>query len=302
MTDPTNSKRKVLVTGASGFIGLHTVSKLLNAGRQVIATATYARDSLPSHPNLVWSIWDSTKENLPDVDWHGIDSIVHLIMPATLVKDVSRAKYTFDVVAASTQHLLDAAATGSVRRFLLASTGDVLGGRSEPAQETDVSYNPETYYGSSKACAELITNAYKPNLSTAILRFYHPYGPGGEKFLISNLVRRIRNGQKVFLQGADGIIINPVWIEEMVEGIASAINSEGTGIFHLGGPDFVSMREVIEQIGDLLGRQPVIETSDARPNNFYCGDRDRSQKLLNFSPSVGIGAGLEMLVNQSKLR
>lgn len=301
MIDVTNSNRKILVTGASGFVGQHTIASLLKAGFQVLATTTQIRNTLPSHPNLVWSVWDSTKTTVPEIEWAEVETVIHLIMPNLPTQEIAHANDTFKVIALSTQHILDAAVNSGVRKFLLASSGDALGGRSEPAQETDVLYNPESHYGTSKACAELITNTYASVISTTILRFYHPYGTGGEKFLISKLIERIREGRIVFLEGADGIIINPVWAEELAQGITMAIGLETTGIFHLGGPDDVSMRNVIETIGELLDQKPIIEMSDARSNNFYCGDMDRSQRVLNYNPKVGIRVGLEMLINHPKV-
>lgn len=300
MTHSTPIKPKVLVLGGSGFVGQHTVSNLLHAGHSVIATTTNQRANLPTGVNLSWVEWDATVSDLPDINWDEIDVILHLAIPSSLANTLANAEQTYEIIVTSTLRLLTAAKNNNVKRFVLASTGDVLGSRPEPALESDLTYCPDTFYGTTKACAELLINAFSNDLSTAVLRFFHPYGPNGDKFLIGNLVDRITSGKPVYLEGYKGILLNPIWIEDLSQGIRLAVDSSACGVFHFGGSETVHLAELIELIGKLTQKKPIIEFIEKSGQEFHCGNWERSRNILHFEPRVSLREGLAQIVKKKK--
>jgi len=291
--------RRVLVTGGSGFVGAALVGNLLRRGHDVVATATAARaasSTAQSNARLRWVRWDAMHEPVPAVDWNTLDVIVHLAVPRAPFDFVRQANAIYEVTVAATYRILEAARTNGVRRVVAASTGDVLGANSRPAREDDCTYEPSSFYGTTKACAELLLRAYDNVLQTAALRLFHPYGPGGERFLVNRLVRAVSEGREVTIEGPDGILLDPVWIDDLAEGLCLAVESEATGILHFAGPETVTLRQLLGAAGELAGCQPVVRSVPREPVQRHQGTYERTERLLGYRPRVGVRDGIRQLL------
>lgn len=286
--------RRVLVTGGSGFVGTALVATLLRRGHRVIATAA-TRSGVESHACLRWVRWDATRELVPAVDWSALDVIVHLAVPRAPFDFVRQRDDIYAVTVTATYHMLEAARSNGVRRMLVASTGDVLGGGARPAREEDARYEPTNFYGAAKACAELLLRTYD-DMPTGILRVFHPYGRGGERFLVNRLVRAVQDGRRVTIEGCDGISLNPVWIEDLADGLCLAVESEATGTFHFAGPETVTLRHLIETAGELAGRPPVLRTVPCEPVQRHQATYERTERLLGYCPRVSVRDGIRRLM------
>ena len=320
---------RILVTGGSGFVGSAVVAQLVRRGHRVTATArdlpatmddraescdasrvdasrglkpaarghrTISDAGTKSCENPCWIEWDASARALPDVEWRSLDCVLHLATPAKLFDFPDKAAPIFEVNVAATFHLLEAARSSGVRKILLASTGDVLGSGEKPAYEDDTLYSPQSFYGTTKACAELLLRAYEPILSTAILRIYHPYGPGGDRFLVNRLVKAVVEGRETRIEGRDGIQLNPVWIDDLATGICLAVESDASGVFHFAGPETLSLRALLETVGTLVDRTPLIESDSGEPTRWHVGGFDRTSGVLGYRPSVTLRDGIERLL------
>jgi nucleoside-diphosphate-sugar epimerase len=242
-----------------------------------------------------WTEWDATGRELPAVPFKALDAIAHLAAPTELKSFPDHASEHFDAGVLATFHLLEAARGAGVPHFLLASTGDVLG-RGAPAPETDTDYAPSGFYGTAKACAELLTRAYSDWLCTTILRFYHPYGPGGERHLVNRLVRCVAEAREVTVEGPDGILLNPVWVTDLAIGVRQALEAGAAGTFHLAGPDVLSLRALLETAGELTGREPLVRTVDREPVQRHAGSWEGARAAFGYEPRVGIREGIRRLL------
>lgn len=287
----------VFLTGGSGFVGRAVVRELLRAGHRATATTRSVSETLPRARNLRWTTWDALADPLPAAEAKGADVLLHLAGPTQKPDFPAMAESVYALGATTTLRLLDMARRCGIRRVLAASTGDVLGSRRHPAREDDVDYEPSGMYGTAKACSELLMRAYRFHLSTAILRFYHPYGPGGERFLIGRLMRAVQEGRPVRTEGRDGIRLNPVWIEDLAVGIRQAVESDHTGIFHLAGPQTVTLRELLLLIGRVTGRKPAIRPGPGPCLQRHVGAFERARRLLGYRPRVRLREGLGRLMD-----
>ena len=163
------------------------------------------------------------------------------------------------------------------------------------AREDDIAYRPSSFYGAAKSCGELLMRSYAPVLSTTVLRLYHPYGPGGDRFLINRLSRRVVEGQPVHIEGREGILINPVWIEDLAIGIRQAVESDASGVFHLAGPRSLYLRELLEITGSVVGRDPVIFSEEREPARKHAGAFDAASLAFGYDPKVTVREGLQRL-------
>lgn len=287
----------VLVTGGSGFIGAAVVAALVRRGHHVVATTTTFSERPLTVDNLHWVPWDVREEPLPHVDWRSLQVILHLAVPRKVSDFPGQACLLYELGIATTFRLLEIARQQGLQRVLVASTGDVLGSSAGPALESDILYMPSSFYGTVKACAELLLRSYHSILSIGILRFYHPYGPGGDRFLINRLVRLVAEGQEIRLEGQDGILLNPVWIEDLALGVCLAIESDQAGTFHFAGPDTVTLRKLVEIIGTLVHRKPNIRVEPTERIDRHVGGFEVTHRTLGYNPQVSVQDGLRRLLN-----
>jgi UDP-glucose 4-epimerase len=289
---------KILVTGGTGFVGRAVLKELLRSGHQVVATTRRLSGDLPCDTNLEWVLWDGAKPSLPKVHWPQFQAILHL---AAVTKSASApipddAQEVYELSAGATLRFLELARLHRVPRVLMASTGDVLGLNPQGADEHDVLYAPSSFYGSAKACAELLMRSYESVLSTAILRFYHPFGPGGDRFLVNRLVQWVTEGRAIKIEGQNGIRLNPVWIDDLAVGIRQAVEFHHSGIFHFAGPQTVSLRELVSTIGKLAGREPVVQSTAAPCLERHVGLFEQTTRILGYRPRITIEEGLTRML------
>jgi nucleoside-diphosphate-sugar epimerase len=286
----------VLVTGGSGFVGRHVVRAVADRGYRVIAThADPPGSKRPAHRRVRWLRWDGTRDPLPRVAWPRIGAIVHLAVPGNLFTFPDNASALYELDVGATFRLLEAARRHRLHRVLIASTGYSLGRMSRRHREADHDYDPETFYGTTKACAELLARAYQETLSTAVIRFYWPYGPGGGRFLIQRLLKNLAEGRELFVEGRDGMILNPVWIEDLAGGVVRALESNATGTFHFAGPETVTMRNLIDRMAQALGKKASIRIAPAARNRYQAADFNRATQVLGYRPRVRLERGLRLL-------
>jgi nucleoside-diphosphate-sugar epimerase len=290
----TQLPMRILVTGGTGFVGQAVLRELLQNGHEVVATTRRFSDHVSREARLEWVLWDGAKQSLPVVDWPQIQAILHLA--AVYDSGLEHAPEIYELTAGATFRLLETARINRVPRVLLASTGDVLGTNAQGAGEDDVLYAPSSFYGAAKACAELLVRSYGATLSSAILRFYHPFGPGGDRFLVNRLVQWVIEGRTIKIEGPDGIRLNPVWIEDLAIGIRQAVESEKCGIFHFAGPQTVSLRELISIIGKLAQREPVIESIPMPGIQRHVGSFEETSRTLGYRPRVSLEEGLTRML------
>jgi UDP-glucose 4-epimerase len=286
----------ILVTGGGGFIGQSVVAELSRSKHSVFATCMPSEHQAEL-PGVEWVIWDATQSPVPRVPWDSVDAILHLAKPYDVFNFPSAAAGTFDVCVNSTFHLLEQARLHSISRVLLASSGDSIGRNVAPISEDNSQYRPLSFYGAAKACGEILFHSYREILSTAVLRFFWVYGPRGDSFLVNRLVRKVLSNETITLVGRRGIRVNPVWIDDVVGGIARAVGSSEQGVFHLAGPDEVYLLDLINMIADLSGHSPIIEVVDNEVESCPVGRYERSTSLLAYRPAVGLREGVQRLID-----
>ncbi len=290
----SEKSRKILITGGSGFVGRAVISGLLNENCEMVATFYGQEPKDLDHENLQWVQWDAGNKSLPDVDWQEIDTILHLaVLSQNLWNFPDNAQALYKVTVDAVFYLLEKAVDQNIRRVVLASTGDTIDRGIECVSEEDCAFKPVSFYGATKACAELITNAYASTISTAVLRYFHPYGDGGDRFLINRLILAVKNGKEVSIEGPQGIMINPVYSADFAQGTIQALQSNETGVFHLAGPDTISLKAFLEKAGELANVKPKIKHLSKEPPGGHSGDYKRAKELLGFEPKVTIEQGIK---------
>lgn len=243
---------KVFLTGATGFVGTHTVRALADAGHEVVALARSeekARRLFPdADADVEWVVGDLGNEGALRRGVRDAEVVVHV---AGLTKAV-RPEQLDEVNGEGTRSLLEVtrghAPDGA--RFLhvssLAAAGPTRHGRR--ALETDPP-NPVSRYGKSKLLGEGHVRASE--LPWTILRPPAVYGPRDVEFL--RLFRIVGRGwSPVF--GAGDQELSLVYVEDLAQAIAACVGTDFLGrTYYAAHPEVVTARELAERIGRALG-------------------------------------------------
>jgi len=307
------SAARILVTGATGFVGRALVRRLLADGRKVRAAVRRSSAALPAAAETVL-----VGDIGPDTNWHtalaGVDAVVHLAARAHVIHDSSadalalyRAVNTLGAL-----RLAEAAAAAGIRRFVFLSSVRVHGERSAGAPFTEPSPLAATDpYGRSKAEAErgLATLAASGGLEPVILRAPLVYGPGA-RGNFARLVRLVASGVPLPL-GAVRNRRSLIYVGNLVDAILRALDHPAAAgeTFMVSDGEDVSTPELVRRIARARGRParlvPVplavlrlagalIDRADevARLLDDLVVDSSKIRGLLGWSPVFTLDEGL----------
>lgn len=276
---------RILVTGATGFIGMHLVSALLSCGHEVV---TLGRRSRAAAEEASWVECNLAKTvditSLPVVD-----TVIHLAQSTARIPEESNVMYAVNTV--STLALLEHARRCAATRFILASTGNIYGFSDHPFREDDP-LRPANFYAMTKCHAEALVESYKPWLDTVILRFFSPYGPGQSARLISDLIERVKTGKPVILKEGGKPYLTPIFIEDLVNMILLLLSKPGHIKLNIAGDEHVSVREIAQSAADQLEVAPNFEESEEPSAGSLMGDNTAMKTLLGSPPLVGLREGM----------
>ena len=107
-------------------------------------------------------------------------------------------------------------------------------------------------------------------------------------------------GQHVWVEGEDGILVNPVWVGDLAHGVRLAVESSHGGIFHLAGAETLSLRELLVLMGGMANRKPKIETRITGNLRRHDACFRRADELLGYRPTVSLRNGLKQLLSASE--
>ena len=293
---------KIAITGAGGFLGKRLTRRLAAAGHEVIAILR--GDPAPEdRPYFNAPGTRVLKLDLAALDCarlpRDIDAIYSIAQSSHFRSFPEKAEDIFSVNVTANMKLLQWAMENKVGRFVFASSGGVYGGRQggEWIESEPLSVDSALgFYLGTKLCAEVILQNCRQFFGTmAILRPFFIYGPGQRKdMLIARMVESVRNGQPIYLQGRDGLRLNPVFVDDAAEAFVRALDLQGWHVINVAGPAAVSLRQIGEKIGALLGKAPVFEIKDGTPVD-YVGATDSVRSKLGMK-LTGIDEGLRAAV------
>jgi nucleoside-diphosphate-sugar epimerase len=248
---------RILVTGATGFIGRFLAQRLAGPHDVLAVVRDPARVPARVTPVVVDLAGPASAERFPRL----LDAIVHLAQSAGHRNFPAAAGDLFAVNVAATARLLELGRASGVQHFVLASTGTVQEAL-RPLVAIDAGAVVPSFFAATKLAAETLTSAYADLFRTCILRLYFPYGPGQIGRLIPNLVERVRGGTPVELAGGCGMAMTPTYVGDIVDVFATALEDGWTGRLDVAAPETTTLLAVAEEIGRQLRVAPVFDRRD----------------------------------------
>ncbi len=253
------TKMRVLVTGASGFIGQTVVGILANGGHDVIAL--YRERELPTAlQNMCLDAirGDICDKSLSSKLFPSIDVVCHLaaFIP-TNYSDINNAEKCYQTNALATLNLVSGAVAHKVSRFIYISTGNMYGFSDSIATENDPVFpsGVAAPYFVSKLAGEIYTShvCQSSTMTGIILRVGTPYGPGEpkNKVIPSFLTQAILGNQLNIYQGGKPSY-NFVYVEDVAVCVEKAIKRGESGIYNVSSGESTSLKEVAETIASIF--------------------------------------------------
>ncbi len=252
--------KKVLVTGAGGFLGTALSSRLKREGAMVISVSKIARGDIVAG--------DITSKRQMEVFLSSRDlyACFHLAGEALVEKGKQSPYTTFKNNIVGTLNILELGKIYNIPRIIISSTAHVYGDTKPPTSE-DTPAKPSRPYETSKTCADLIAQSYADSYHLPVLipRFVNIYGPGDMNFsrLIPKTIRSILAGQSPMLWGGEAKR-DFLYIDDAIEAfvrLAETPNStlETNRIFNFASGEVTSIRSVIEKLIALSGADVAIQ-------------------------------------------
>lgn len=311
--------KRILVTGAAGFIGFHLSRFLRKRGDFCLGLDNFNAYYDPRLKKDRAEILQKEGMELVHADIQerdqvkllllkaGITHVVHLAAQAGVRHSLSHPD---DYVASNVQgfvSLLEAIRFFPTIKLVYASSSSVYGlNQKIPFSVEDRTDAPANLYGATKKANELIAHAYHHlyGLSVTALRFFTAYGPWGRPDMAYyRFTKQICEGMPIQVFNHGEMKRDFTYIDDIVQGTAAALDlGAPCEIFNLGNNRPISLLYLIHLLEEGLGKEAIKEMLPMQagevPETF--ADIEKSQRLLGFSPAVSIEEGVVRFIDWFK--
>jgi UDP-glucose 4-epimerase len=276
---------RVVVTGATGFIGSSVAAVLARRGDVVVAVDT--RGDEPC---------DVTDVDALTARLQGAEAVVHLAAVADFADCDADPEHAHRVNAGGTLAVLLAARAAGVARVVYASTFWAYDGASgESVDEDSVLPHPRNIYTATKVAGELYCHAAGTDLEVVICRLGTAYGPGARPTLMtSRMLSLAHGGESLTVHGDGEQGRQMVFVEDLAEGLVAALEHGHPGdAYNLVGADLVTVNDVVSTVSQLVGKVSVIRLP-ARPGEVTMPavSNARAAEVLGWVPRTTLAEGL----------
>lgn len=303
----SNSKsfKKILVTGADGFIGSHLTEALVVAGYEVRAFVLYNSFNswgwLDNSPREIRKSLDVFSGDIRDP--HGVreamincDCVLHLASLISIPYSYHSPATYVETNITGTLNVLQAGTDLGVKRIINTSTSEVYGTANYVPIDEIHPLQGQSPYSATKIAADQMALAYYRSFGTpvGIIRPFNTYGPRqSARAVIPTIISQLLSGQKSIKLGAVHPTRDFSFIDDTVLGFISMLEAnaiEGETI-NLGSNFEISIGETAQIIADVIGNKLEIETDDQRIRPHLSeverlwADNSRAKDILNWVPA-----------------
>lgn len=301
-------RKRVLITGAAGFLGSHLCDRFIKEGYYVIGMDNLITGDLKNIEHLfgLESFEFAHHDVSKFVHVSGkLDYILHFASPASPIDYLKIPIQTLKVGSLGTHNLLGLAKNKKAR-MLIASTSEVYG-------DPNVNPQPEEYWGNvnpvgprgvydeAKRFQEAMTMAYHTfhGVETRIVRIFNTYGPRmrlNDGRVLPAFIGQALRGEDLTVFGDGSQTRSFCYVDDLIEGIYRLLLSDYVMPVNIGNPDEITIKQFGEEIIKLTGTSqklvlrdlPVDDPKQRRP------DITKAREILGWEPKVSRAEGLKI--------
>jgi dTDP-glucose 4,6-dehydratase len=307
--------KRIVITGAAGFIGSHLSETLLDRGYEVIGIDNLLTGSTDNVAHLVNRPFTFIKHDVTNyIHVAGkVDYVLHWASPASPIDYLELPIPTLKVGALGTHKALGLAKEKGAT-FVLASTSEVYGDPLEHPQKETYWGNvnpigPRGVYDEAKRFAEAMTVAYHRfhNLDAKIVRIFNTYGPRmrvKDGRAVPAFASQALRGEDVTIFGDGSQTRSFTYITDLVDGIIKLMLSNVNEPVNIGNPREMSIEQIAKTIIEMTGSKSKLvyrplPTDDPKVRQ---PDITRARTLLGWEPKVALEEGLVKTLDYFKTK
>lgn len=310
-------QKKILITGAAGFLGSHLCDFFIEKNYHVIGMDNFITGDIANIQHLF---------HLKNFEFHhhdvskfvflpgNLDFILHFACPASPFDYLKMPIQTLKVSSLGTHNLLGLAKEKKAR-ILIASSSEIYGDPLVNPQPEDYWGNvnpvgPRGVYDEAKRFQEAMTMAYHDfhQLETRIARIFNTYGPKMRKNdgrAIPTFFDQIISGQNITVFGDGNQTRSFCYVDDLMEGIYGLLMSDYHLPVNLGNPEEITLNQLALEILELTGNKNTKIVYRALPVDdpqVRCPDISTAKKVLGWEPKISRLEGLKKTYEFYKMK
>lgn len=308
------ASKRILITGAAGFLGSHLCDRFIKEGYSVIGMDNLITGDLKNIEHLFklkeFEFYNHDVSKFIHVSGE-LDYILHFASPASPIDYLKIPIQTLKVSSLGTHNCLGLALSKKAR-ILVASTSEVYGDPLVHPQNESYWGNvnpvgPRGVYDEAKRFQEAITMAYHTfhQLETRIIRIFNTYGPRmrlNDGRALPAFIGQALRGEDLTVFGDGSQTRSFCYVADLVEGIYRLLLSDYSQPVNMGNPDEISLKDFAEEIIQLTGtKQKIVykplPTDDPKQRQ---PDITKARELLGWQPTIGRKEGLKITFDYFK--
>jgi UDP-glucose 4-epimerase len=310
---------KILITGASGFLGSYLSEKYVNDGHTVYGVDNLMNGNLNNIRTMIHKknfkfVYDDICRNelyssLPK----DFDAIIHLAAQIHVDRSVVNPAETFKINVDGTMKILEFSRMNDIKKVLYASTSEIYGSAEYPRIDEKHPLSAKHPYGVSKIAADRLCYSYNEtyDLGVDIVRCFNIFGPRqkdtGYGGVIAIFIKRVSQGKPPIIYGDGEQTRDYLFIEDAIVGydkILMSVSNPGKNGINIGSGREVSVNKIAELSIKFAATDKKVKPIHVEPRPIevkrLLADISKAHKLLGFRPQIDFEKGMKLLANWYK--
>lgn len=287
----------IILLGAAGFIGTNLTLALAKDPQNCITLVDrdrtyFASVEALSLSNVSIAVSDFAADGMFDALLAGQDVVYHLVSTTIPTNSNQQIPQELTANVVFTANLLESCVRCGVKQVVFLSSGGTVYGKETdcPLREETVTY-PISSYGLQKITIEKLLHLYHHihGLDYRIIRLANPYGPyqrpNGQLGAVTTFTYRALRDEPICVYGDGSVVRDFIYIDDAIRGILNIVQGGGSyRTYNLGSGRGTSIRQVIDAIGCVLEKTPVVEYCPGRAVDVPVNYLDISRYEQDFGP------------------